>query len=1012
MSASLLARACSILVVAAVTAAAGAVRAAEQRVALLVGNNAYAATPLQNAVNDARDLATALRNLGFRTIVRENATRRDLIEALREFGQAIDQAEAAVFFYAGHALQFKDRNYLVPVDTEMRSEEDIALFSVEIQQVFDRMDRARTRTNVIILDACRDNPFASSFKVASPGLAQASAPSGTLVAYATAPGSVAADGFGRNGIYTKHILQHIATPDLPVESLFKRVREGVERETQKRQTPWDSSSLKGEFHFSGAGRSPAPAPVAVAAPAGPSVDVQLQIEREFWISARDSNRPEELQAYLDNYPEGKFVALARLRLRSMGQSVTPEGLQIGPAQMPGVTRMQPRSITPEEPPPANPPGKAPDKSSWLRWRELPPARLVRVAAGASAPTAGPSIDDLYRLPQIADMQLSPDGKTLAALMPVGGHQNIVLFDIAARKARVGSALDKDVTWVRWISDRRLLFKTGYLAERGCDCITGKLWAADIDGTDLRQLDTGIIGARGASVNLQYKPIEVVRLLPGGGDDFIAQESVMDVEGRVNGGAIFRMTSRTGRRTALAVGKPDAGENEHWVVDNAGVARVFSAVRRGATAIYYRDGEAAPWRKLDEIKVGEPGWEPLAIAADGKSIYANSWKGRDKSAIVLLDPQPGATGRVIASHPYVDVKRLIMDDGVPVGISYNADRPGFAWFDEELERIQTAVDGALPRATNELTWTRNRERLLIKSSSDVSPGTFYFFDRASGRIEWFADRYPWLKRESLVTVRPVRYRARDGFEIPAYLTLPKDMAPNAAAPLVVLVHGGPWVDGYSWRFDPEVQHLATRGYAVLQPNFRGTTRYGWKHFSASFKQWGRTMQDDLVDGVRWAVAQGYADPNRVCIFGASYGGYAAMMGVAATPDVFRCAIDYLGPTDVNAILDSPWMPQSYSDFVRYGAREMIGDPDKDRQALAAVSPVDLAARIKAPVLMAYGTDDATVPIDHGNRMKAALDRAGARYEWFVGEGEGHGFRQPEVRRRFYQAVEKFLAENLK
>jgi hypothetical protein len=288
---------------------------AVERVALLIGNNQYATTPLRNAVNDAKDLSEALKELGFKVIVRENASRRDMIEAIREFGASLDGASTALFFYAGHAMQFKERNYLIPIDAAMGSEEDVTFFSVEIGQVFDRMDRARTKFNFIILDACRDNPFAASFKTSSQGLAQMSSPSGTLVAYATAPGSVAADGYGRNGIYTKHILQNIRTPDLPVEIMFKRVREGVERETRRLQTPWDSSSLKGDFVFNASG---ARAATAAALPAaGPSADVTLQIEREFWVSVRDSNRPDDIQAYLDKYPNGNFSALARNRLDSL-----------------------------------------------------------------------------------------------------------------------------------------------------------------------------------------------------------------------------------------------------------------------------------------------------------------------------------------------------------------------------------------------------------------------------------------------------------------------------------------------------------------------------------------------------------------------------------------------------------------------------------------------------------------------------------------------------------------------
>ena len=290
------------------------VAAADARVALLIGNNAYPSAPLRNAVNDSRDLGAALRELGFKTIVKENTSRAEMIAALQEFGKALDGAEAALFFYAGHAMQFKDRNYLIPIDAVMGSEDDVTFFSVEVAQVFDRMERARTRFNFVILDACRDNPFRDTFKVSATGLAQMSGPSGTLIAYATAPGATAADGFGRNGIYTGHILQNIRVPDMPVEVLFRKVREGVERDTRRLQTPWELSSIKGDFVFNATGRA-----AAAGAPAGggPSADVAAQLELQFWKSVQDSIRADDVQAYLDKYPNGVFAGLARNRVDAL-----------------------------------------------------------------------------------------------------------------------------------------------------------------------------------------------------------------------------------------------------------------------------------------------------------------------------------------------------------------------------------------------------------------------------------------------------------------------------------------------------------------------------------------------------------------------------------------------------------------------------------------------------------------------------------------------------------------------
>ena len=356
--------------------------AAAERVALLIGNNNYGSTPLRNAVNDARDLGEALKELGFQVIVRENATRKDMIEGIREFGQAIDGANTALFFYAGHAMQFKDRNYLIPIDAAMGSEEDVTFFSVEIGQIFDRMDRARTKFNFIILDACRDNPFAASFKVSSQGLAQMSSPSGTLIAYATAPGSVAADGFGRNGVYTKHILQNIRQPDLPVEIMFKRVREGVERETRKLQTPWDSSSLKGDFVFNASGGGKA----ATASAAGPSADATLQIEREFWVSVRDSSRPEDIRAYLDKYPNGNFAALARNRLDALLRPTRVAAAEPAPAPVvrnPEPAAQQAPATEPAAREPARPVQKPVEKPA-----EKPVERPAdRVAAVTPPPAA-------------------------------------------------------------------------------------------------------------------------------------------------------------------------------------------------------------------------------------------------------------------------------------------------------------------------------------------------------------------------------------------------------------------------------------------------------------------------------------------------------------------------------------------------------------------------------------------------------------------------------------------------
>ena len=368
---------------------------ASDRVALLIGNNNYGNSPLRNAVNDARDLGAALKELGFKVIIRENAGRQQMFEAIREFGTAAEGASTAFFFYAGHAMQFRERNYLIPIDIAMGSEEDVTFFAVELQLIFDRMDKARTRFNFIVLDACRDNPFGSSFRVSSSGLAQVSAPAGTMIAYATSPGSTAEDGFQRNGVYTKHILQHIRVPDVPVEVMFRRVREGVVQETLKRQTPWDASSLKGEFVFnSGASRTASP-----SAPAsGPSADVALTVELQFWLSVKDSSRAEEIQAYLDKYPKGTFSAVARSRLDGLTRPtrVASTDAPVMRAAQPTPTPVEPKPA-PAEPKPAAaqavqsfPAAPPPSPGRPASAERAPDKPIVVAAAPATAPPAAPA----------------------------------------------------------------------------------------------------------------------------------------------------------------------------------------------------------------------------------------------------------------------------------------------------------------------------------------------------------------------------------------------------------------------------------------------------------------------------------------------------------------------------------------------------------------------------------------------------------------------------------------------
>ena len=635
------------------------------------------------------------------------------------------------------------------------------------------------------------------------------------------------------------------------------------------------------------------------------------------------------------------------------------------------------------------------------------------AAPAFAADEPPSIETFFKPAQYTLMTISPDGEHIAALAPVNGKQNIVLLSASGKRTAtpVTGLNAKDVIWVQWLNSKRLVFQTGTRAARVEDSRGGGLFAIDRDSSNSRQLAEGgdermLPGVPAGA----FHGLSFVRRLPGEGDDFIAQEHVYESKGDF-AGPLVRLDSRTARRTVLDIGKPDSARAEAWVVDNKGVGRVFTSVAGTTEKIYYRSGPDAPWRQLDELNtIAEGQWSPLAVADDDRTLIVSSWRGRDKAAVMRYDPETKAFGEVLAAHPQVDLIDLARDAEAVRGVRYRADRGGAAWFDEDLAKVQAAMDKAFPDTVNELDWSRDRQRFIVTTHSDVFPGSFYLFDKKTGRMEWLADRAPWIDAKKMSPMRAVRYKARDGLEIPAYLTIPKN-SDGRNLPMVVMVHGGPWVEGDEWRYHPEVQFLASRGYAVLQPNFRGTMGYGWKHYASSFKQWGLAMQDDVADGVLWAEKEGIADPKRVCIYGASYGGYATMMGLAKTPELYKCGINYVGVTDLPLMLSATWSDFANSDFLRYTAKETLGDTSRDAERLKNTSPVELASRIRSPVLMAYGGADDRVPIEHGTRMKAALERAGQKPQWIVADGEGHGFRDIKNQVIFYGAMEKFLAENI-
>jgi dipeptidyl aminopeptidase/acylaminoacyl peptidase len=638
------------------------------------------------------------------------------------------------------------------------------------------------------------------------------------------------------------------------------------------------------------------------------------------------------------------------------------------------------------------------------------ATLTAAQTAAQPPAGAIPVERFFQLPAYASPSLSPDGKSIALLARIRGRHNLVVYDLETKRPfPVTSFDDNDVLSAHWVNDKRLIFTSGnaFDPSNSSDSRAGGLYAIDRDATNYRRLAQSYSEARRSGA-IVYRSVGFANAASDGSDDVYIYSNERSAESY----DIYRINTRNGRRTLLTPQSPTR-LIRGWI-DQNDVPRIVLGVDKLNALAFYRADEQSPWQKIHDADFRQPSAIPVAVDFDGKTVYALSNLGRDTTALVQWDPASRAPIKTLFEHPQADVTDLVFDRVAKklVGARFTHERTQIHWLDDGWRATQKSIDAALPNAANVFRPPDFGKRFLVTSYSDKNPGALYLFDGETRKLEFLLDFRPEIKPEQMAEVRAVRYVARDGMPIPALLTMPKSSSKNA--PMIVLPHGGPWVAADEWRWDNVSQFLASRGYAVLRPNFRGTIGLGLKHWVSSLKQWGGTMQDDVTDGVQWAVKQGIADPKRVCIFGQSYGGYAAMQGVVKTPELYRCAINFAGVTDLLLLQTATWSDANDSEFWKHRAPVLLGDLDADRGLMTAHSPARNAEKIIAPVLMFYGAEDRRVPIEHGERMLDALKRAGkgARVHMEVFSNEEHGISKLENRVKAYTMVEAFLRESLK
>jgi dipeptidyl aminopeptidase/acylaminoacyl peptidase len=594
--------------------------------------------------------------------------------------------------------------------------------------------------------------------------------------------------------------------------------------------------------------------------------------------------------------------------------------------------------------------------------------------------------DFFKNPEKTAFLISPDGKYTSHVEPYERRMNIFVQPISGGESkRITSVTDRDLSGYFWKGNDRLLFIKDFGGDENFH-----LFAVDREGKLFKDL-TPFDSVR----------VDVIDNLEDNETDVLIgmnkrNREVFDA---------YRLNTVTGELTMVA---QNPGNISGWVTDHEGKIRIATTTDGVNTSILYRESEKDTFRTIMTTTFKES-FGPLFFTFDNKNIYAASNLGRDKAVIVEYDIANNKEVKVLFGHPDVDVSGMNYSRlrKVITEISYVTWRLERKILDKETENIYASLEKKLPGYEVRVVSTDKKENIFtVSTSSDRSRGSFYIYEKKSSKLTKLADRSPWLNEKDLFEMKPIEYKTRDGLTIHGYLTLPKGKdAKNL--PVVVNPHGGPWARD-QWRFNSEIQFLANRGYAVLQMNFRGSTGYGKQFWMASFKQWGKTMQDDISDGVKWLINQGIADPKKVAIYGGSYGGYATLAGLTFTPDLYACGVDYVGVSNLFTFLKTIppyWKP--YLDMLY----EMVGDMQKDSSLLAAASPVFHVDNIKAPLLVAQGAKDPRVNINESNQIVDALKKKGIDVPYLVKDNEGHGFRNEENRFEFYEAMEKFLEKHL-
>jgi len=641
------------------------------------------------------------------------------------------------------------------------------------------------------------------------------------------------------------------------------------------------------------------------------------------------------------------------------------------------------------------------------------AALVFLLCVSAVHAQSASFADLARHAEYKDVKISPDGEYLAATAVVKGHTVLALIHLSDKKVSViRPREDDDVTDFWWASPKRVIYAIGTrLGGYDSPMATGELFAVNADGNSPDMLygyrkpgmTTGtLVGHTGA----ERGNAEFIAAIPDDPEHILVSVSLWDTTGyELSLPSAYRMDVRTGDKIKIITAPMRGAE---FVADHHGKIRfAFSPANDGSLKVYLHPVGGDGWQLMPGP--GETRSRPISFNHDDSLVYFTCPGTAGGFGICSWDPAKQSM-TPLWSNPKVEADGLMqgLTDDEFIGVTYTDGRPGTALFDSTSADAKALVMLMKQFAGERVDFassTRDGRLSVVLVEADADPGAFYLFDHTANKLTALLSRAPWINPEKMARKQPFEFAARDGLKLQGYVTFPPGQENAKHLPMVVFVHGGPNARD-SWNYDPEVQAMATRGYAVLQVNFRGSTGRGYAFKSASSREWGGKMQDDVTDATHWAIAQDIANPQRICIFGASYGGYAALEGAVKEPDLYKCAIGYVGVYDLRMMYHEGDTHQSV-----YGEDFLKRELGEDMTVLTARSPVNQLDSLKARVMLVVGGKDERVPPMQGMSLHQALLNRHIAHEWVLKPGEMHGFYDEANRTELYTDLLQFIGTNI-